>query len=165
MFSQPAKTTWETFENFNKVSIPGAIVTMEGENNVVGSVRTIHYPSDLEVVESLDAYVNTGPHYLFTYSFTKPMLGVQEYMGTWIFYPCGKDGNRSKMNMFISWQPDDKDGNEQFETVVVDLLQISILLLLIQRTSKTMIGNVSIVLYTSRWIHFLYKCAGRCPRS
>lgn len=123
MFNQSAKKTWETFKDFNKVPIPGATVTMEGENNEVGSVRTIRYASGLEVVERLDAYVNSGPQYHFTYSFTSPMVGVQSYMGTWIVYPAGNDGNRSKMDMFLSWEPDDEEGNESFEAVMVDLLQ------------------------------------------
>jgi len=68
-------------------------------------------------------YVNTGPHYLFTYSFTKPMVGVQTYMGTWIVFPAGKDGKRSKMEMHLSWEPDDAEANDSFESVIVDLLQ------------------------------------------
>lgn len=123
MFNQPAKKTWETYKDFNKVPIAGATVTMEGENNVIGSVRTIRYDSGLEVVERLDAYVDSGPHYLFSYSFTKPMVGVETYRGTWIVYPAGTDGKRSKMDMFLSWEPADDEGNDAFESVVVDLLQ------------------------------------------
>lgn len=123
MFNQPVDKTWEALRDFGCVPVPGAFVTMEGENNTVGSIRTIHYQDGLEIVERLDAYVDGPLQKVLSYSFTKPQVGVEAYSGTWIVYPTGKDGKRSKLDMYLTWETEDEEGNESFESVIVDLLQ------------------------------------------
>ena len=60
--------------------------------------------------------LDTDPQYMFAYRFTEPMLGVKQYCGTWIIYPAGRDGTRSKMDMLLTWQPESDESNEVFES-------------------------------------------------
>lgn len=124
MYNQSVSKTWDSFKDFGKVQVPGATVTVQGESNTIGCIRTIQYDNDIQVIERLDAYVdNPSLQSLFSYSFPEPMLGVQAYSGTVLVYPAGRDGSRSKIDWFCSWEPDNEESNEAFEAVIVNLLQ------------------------------------------
>jgi hypothetical protein len=113
-YDQIAAITWSKLGK-DFWSLPGTKVVAEsGDGKSIGSIRFL---PDVNLRETLLAYVDEEPQFLVSYKFTEPALGLDQYTATWVI--ASEELETSSCTMTITM----KSATPVFRKTLINLLQ------------------------------------------